>query len=148
MDKKEYSETFYHPYKPYDIQVQLMETVYRVLSEGKKIAILESPTGTGKTLSLICATMTWLRMNKADIFTRMETNIKTNEDDSENLSDDEPDWVIDTYRKSVLQEKVDLLNDYEKHLNEINTTSCKQLKTMCDLDKEHGRYKSVDPLRK
>ncbi|QHS76720.1 DNA helicase [Saccharomyces paradoxus] len=148
MGPKKYSETFYHPYKPYDIQLQLMETVYRVLSEGKKIAILESPTGTGKTLSLICATMTWLRTNKADIFTHMETSPKKNEDGSESLSDDEPDWVIETYRRSVLQEKVDLLNDYENHLKEINTTSRKQLKTICDLNKEHGRYRVIDPLKK
>ncbi|KAF4006069.1 DEAD_2 family protein [Saccharomyces cerevisiae] len=127
MDKKEYSETFYHPYKPYDIQVQLMETVYRVLSEGKKIAILESPTGTGKTLSLICATMTWLRMNKADIFTRMETNIKTNEDDSENLSDDEPDWP----RGGRISDK-----DYK--LSELNS----QIITL--LDKIDGKV-SRDP---
>ncbi|CAI4036863.1 hypothetical protein SMKI_16G1600 [Saccharomyces mikatae IFO 1815] len=148
MNQKEYSETFYHPYKPYDIQVQLMETVYRVLSEGKKIAILESPTGTGKTLSLICATMTWLRMNKVDILTHMEADSKRNQDDSESASDDEPDWVNDTYQKSLLQDKLASLNDYENHLKEIDATSHKQLKVIHDLNEEHRKYGTVESLRK
>ncbi|CAI4053610.1 DNA helicase SKDI_16G2590 [Saccharomyces kudriavzevii IFO 1802] len=148
MGQKEYSETFYHPYEPYDIQIQLMETVYRVLSEGKKIAILESPTGTGKTLSLICATMTWLRMNKADIFTRREANSENNENGGESESEDEPDWVNDTYRESLLQEKLVSLNEYEKHLNELNITGRKSSKTIHDLNKEDGRYGAVESLRK
>lgn len=32
--------------------------------EGRKVAVFESPTGTGKSLSLICATFTWLRENE------------------------------------------------------------------------------------
>lgn len=148
MGHKEHSKTFYHPYKPYDIQVQLMETVYRVLSEGKKIAILESPTGTGKTLSLICATMTWLRMNKADIITHMEANSKNKENESDSESDDEPDWVNDTYRESLLQEKLTSLNDYEKHLSEVSTTSRKQPKTAHDLNRENGRYGTTNPPKK
>ncbi|PRT55808.1 ATP-dependent DNA helicase CHL1 [Wickerhamiella sorbophila] len=49
-----------HPYEPYDIQLSFMETLYRTL-DSKKVGIFESPTGTGKTLSLICPTLTWVR---------------------------------------------------------------------------------------
>lgn len=35
---------FHHPYKPYDIQVQLMTELYNTIEEGK-IGIFESPTG-------------------------------------------------------------------------------------------------------
>ena len=35
---------FHHPYKPYDIQTELMNVVYQCIAEGK-IGILESPTG-------------------------------------------------------------------------------------------------------
>ena len=36
---------FHHPYTPYAIQEEFMNTVYHVLEEGK-VGILESPTGT------------------------------------------------------------------------------------------------------
>ena len=35
---------FHHPYKPYDIQFELMNVVYQCIVEGK-VGILESPTG-------------------------------------------------------------------------------------------------------
>jgi uncharacterized protein YqgC (DUF456 family) len=38
---------FHHPYTPYKIQEEFMETVYRVLEGGGgRVGILESPTGT------------------------------------------------------------------------------------------------------
>lgn len=50
---------FNFPFEPYDIQLKLMETAYRCYESGK-FALLESPTGTGKSLSLICSSLTWL----------------------------------------------------------------------------------------
>lgn len=46
------------PFPPYDCQVSYMEKVIQCLQEGKN-GILESPTGTGKTLCLLCATLAW-----------------------------------------------------------------------------------------
>ena len=37
-------ETFYHPYEPYDIQVEFMTALYDCI-EGGKVGIFESPTG-------------------------------------------------------------------------------------------------------
>ncbi|KAI1608952.1 chromosome transmission fidelity protein 1 [Exophiala viscosa] len=51
---------FCHPYQPYPIQLDFMTNLYRCI-EDKKVAIFESPTGTGKSLSLICGALTWLR---------------------------------------------------------------------------------------
>ena len=42
------------PYQPYSVQVDYMQKVIESL-ETKQFALLESPTGTGKTLSLLCA---------------------------------------------------------------------------------------------
>ncbi|XP_044173590.1 regulator of telomere elongation helicase 1-like [Acropora millepora] len=46
------------PFQPYGCQVSYMEKVIQCLQE-KKNGILESPTGTGKTLCLLCATLAW-----------------------------------------------------------------------------------------
>lgn len=48
------------PFKPYNEQVDYMKCVIESLQTGKN-AILESPTGTGKTLCLLCATLAWRR---------------------------------------------------------------------------------------
>ena len=48
------------PYEAYPCQIQFMESVIRAL-KGLSHAILESPTGTGKTLCLLCATLAFQR---------------------------------------------------------------------------------------
>lgn len=50
------------PLEPYEIQKDFMKTVHSTLDAGG-IALLESPTGTGKTLSLICGTLSWFKKN-------------------------------------------------------------------------------------
>ena len=48
------------PYDPpYAIQQDFMAAVYRRLQVGG-VGLFESPTGTGKTLSLICSALQWL----------------------------------------------------------------------------------------
>ncbi|GIX61302.1 DNA repair helicase, putative [Babesia caballi] len=47
------------PYAPYDGQTLYMETVIKAVKNGKN-ALLESPTGTGKTLALVCSTLACL----------------------------------------------------------------------------------------
>ncbi len=54
---------FCHPYQPYDIQLRFMTSLYDCIEHGK-VGIFESPTGTGKSLSLICGSLTWLRDNQ------------------------------------------------------------------------------------
>ncbi|CAL1377958.1 unnamed protein product [Linum trigynum] len=46
------------PYEAYDCQLVYMEKVIESL-QNKCNALLESPTGTGKTLCLLCATLAW-----------------------------------------------------------------------------------------
>ncbi|KAJ3917495.1 helicase C-terminal domain-containing protein [Lentinula edodes] len=52
------------PYTPpYNIQAQLMRHLYEAI-ENRKVTVIESPTGTGKTSSLLCAGLTWLHDEK------------------------------------------------------------------------------------
>ncbi|PLB39372.1 DNA helicase [Aspergillus candidus] len=68
-------EDFHHPYTPYDIQLEFMRSLYSCL-EDDKVAIFESPTGTGKSLSLICGALTWLRDHKRRTYQENLSNTK------------------------------------------------------------------------
>ncbi|KAJ8553380.1 hypothetical protein K7X08_024058 [Anisodus acutangulus] len=48
------------PYEAYDCQIVYMDKVIQSL-QNRCNALLESPTGTGKTLCLLCATLAWRR---------------------------------------------------------------------------------------
>ena len=52
------------PFSPYSIQVDYMKKVLECL-DGVHNGLLESPTGTGKTLSLLCSSLAWLEKAKA-----------------------------------------------------------------------------------
>lgn len=110
-------ETFYHPYEPYGIQLELMRSVHDALSSGKKLAILESPTGTGKTLSLICSVVTWLRENKAGLLQGGNSG-STGPVESES-EDEEPDWVNEAFQTSVLDAEVQNMREYEDYLGHL-----------------------------
>ncbi|CBQ73592.1 related to CHL1-protein of the DEAH box family [Sporisorium reilianum SRZ2] len=91
------SREFQFPYpQAYSIQLDLMRQVFSTIEDGK-VGLFESPTGTGKSLSLICAAFTWLRQNA-------ERHIKANcsgaitadrtRASQGATSQQEPDWVI------------------------------------------------------
>ncbi|KAI1188553.1 helicase C-terminal domain-containing protein [Nemania serpens] len=104
---------FHHPFTPYHVQQQFMHTVYNVLERGNgQIGILESPTGTGKSLSLICAALTWLRNHKKRTY---EISV----DAAANSFKDEPDWVVEQLLKRKRAEIVDLWEERESNLRKI-----------------------------
>lgn len=53
------------PFAPYDVQITYMEHVLNALESGGT-ALLESPTGTGKTISLLCASLAWLLARRSN----------------------------------------------------------------------------------
>ena len=85
---------FHHPYEPYDIQRQFMNAVYECLENGK-VGIFESPTGTGKSLSLICGSLTWLRHHKRQSFEEGFT--------ADLEGSDEPAWILEHARRQKKQ---------------------------------------------
>ncbi|KAM9311458.1 ATP-dependent DNA helicase DDX11 [Gastrophryne carolinensis] len=95
-----------------------MTALYRVLEEGK-VGIFESPTGTGKSLSLICGSLTWLRdfeekKRKEEALALSgeddgkKENSKTDDPPASTLpSSTEPDWITQFLNK---KEEKDLKN--------------------------------------
>ncbi|PHH59549.1 hypothetical protein CDD81_2880 [Ophiocordyceps australis] len=104
---------FHHPYTPYDVQQQFMRAVYSVLQAGQgQVGILESPTGTGKSLSLICSALTWLRNHKSS----------THEAALEAAAggfEDEPQWLIDQHLKRKREELAQRWLDREERLEAL-----------------------------
>ncbi|KAL2538076.1 RAD3-like DNA-binding helicase protein [Forsythia ovata] len=60
------------PYQPYGTQLAFMNRVISTLDrshrDGNRHALLESPTGTGKSLALLCSTLAWQRNRKSKNF--------------------------------------------------------------------------------
>ena len=101
---------FYHPFEPYDIQQEFMEAVYNCIEDGK-VGILESPTGTGKSLSLICGSLTWLREHKRKTFDDAVAAIQ--------LDDDEPEWMVEHAREERRREARQMRADFEARLEAV-----------------------------
>ncbi|PWN23453.1 DNA repair helicase [Microstroma glucosiphilum] len=98
---------FSFPYAtPYSIQLDIMTALFEAI-EGRKVAVFESPTGTGKSLSLICATFTWLRDNEK----RREAIAL---DEGDGGPDAEPAWV----RRQAAERKRRDLTRHEEELKE------------------------------
>jgi hypothetical protein len=51
------------PFEPYAGQLKVMENIVTALNTSQN-ALLESPTGTGKSLAILCASVAWLQHRK------------------------------------------------------------------------------------
>ncbi|XP_077984674.1 ATP-dependent DNA helicase DDX11-like [Glandiceps talaboti] len=122
---------FPFPFQPYDIQQQFMTELYKTLEQGK-IGIFESPTGTGKSLSLICGALTWLRDHEERQRQELEdilqgkVTLTTGESKETQQSTDEPDWLAEFDEKKAqsekaaeIKEKIDRRLKYEEKLQNL-----------------------------
>ncbi|KAF2743829.1 DNA repair helicase [Sporormia fimetaria CBS 119925] len=101
---------FHHPYEPYEVQEQFMNAVYDCL-EARKVGIFESPTGTGKSLSLICGSLTWLRDHKRQTF---QEGLATDADEGE-----EPAWMLEHARKQKIQAALERRKAFQDRISKI-----------------------------
>ncbi|KAL4483299.1 hypothetical protein ABPG72_007941 [Tetrahymena utriculariae] len=120
------------PYNPYDIQLEFSSNLYESL-DMKKLCIFESPTGTGKSLSLICGAFNWFKDNqenydlikkfkeRRDKIQQGEANADSQKEESNSL----PAWLnsINDINRSIFYEKIQIqknkLAQKEKSLKEF-----------------------------
>ncbi|KAG6545059.1 hypothetical protein Mapa_013754 [Marchantia paleacea] len=87
------------PFEPYPIQLQFMNAVYSGIQKGG-VTIVESPTGTGKTLSLICSTLQWL-IDQHEGSSDLAGDVAK----ACNSVEEEPDWMSNFEAKKEEEEK-------------------------------------------
>lgn len=105
---------FHHPYQPYDIQLEFMQKLYQCI-EDRNIAIFESPTGTGKSLSLICAAVTWLRDDE-----KRRRYDSTEDEDS-------LDWLERANRHAQRRQLIETTRELEQKLEGLREQNQKRL---------------------
>ncbi|KAL1665780.1 helicase C-terminal domain-containing protein [Schizophyllum commune] len=126
------------PYpQPYQIQLDLMRHLYEVL-ESKKISIVESPTGTGKTLSLLTASLTWLRdhQDRARKAHALEV--------TGNAKQSTPQWAIDqavARKKRELEEREE---EREERMKKARAKEAKLRAKVVHMKKKQARYLPSD----
>jgi chromosome transmission fidelity protein 1 len=110
MGGKNGQRDFHHPYTPYDIQNEFMVAVYECL-ENSQVGIFESPTGTGKSLSLICGSLTWLRDHKRRTFEEGFAN--------DGANSEEPSWIVEHAQKQRKQEALRRKQELDERIAKI-----------------------------
>ncbi|XP_058454504.1 ATP-dependent DNA helicase DDX11 [Malaya genurostris] len=122
------------PFPPYDIQLDLMQSLYSVVESGQ-IGIFESPTGTGKSLTLTCAVLSWLRDHEALIERELAERINRLKQDivqMEQSTAGAVDWISGQFETIEAKKKLcelggvkDLRDEYYKRLKELKEKSVK-----------------------
>ncbi|KAF2653464.1 ATP-dependent RNA helicase-like protein chl1 [Lophiostoma macrostomum CBS 122681] len=129
---------FHHPFEPYDIQKEFMNAVYDCLEDGR-VGIFESPTGTGKSLSLICGSLTWLRDFKKRAFEQgfAIDAVNTNE----------PDWVLEQAQKQRKEAALARRRGLEDRISKIRAKE-RRIKQRYEIgDSESKRRKVAGTVR-
>ncbi|KAI9816568.1 MAG: ATP-dependent DNA helicase chl1 [Pycnora praestabilis] len=113
------SRDFHHPFQPYEIQEQFMTALYECIERGN-----------GKSLSIICGSLTWLNDHKKKAF-----ELQLQEED---VQKDEPDWMNEYARKQKRQTALQQKAEVETRLAKIRAKEKRQ--------KE--KYERGEPMQK
>ncbi|XP_047355930.1 ATP-dependent DNA helicase DDX11 isoform X1 [Vespa velutina] len=153
-------DAFPFPFTPYKIQEEFMKELYKCIENGN-LGIFESPTGTGKSLSIICGALKWLIDHEK--LQKEELNSKINDLDNKikMIEATSNDWFLCqteqmefNLQKRELQSKLDAISKYEKKMQQykerIKKKNTKEKKAYVKLkskpsDTEKDDNVSADP---
>lgn len=127
-------------YKPYDIQIGFMNDMLKCYDEGR-IGFFESPTGTGKSSSVICSSVAFLRNKNAMFFNKKKRydssdSDRSNSDSSDNDFDDDlfnenkpkpSNLIISTRTHSQIKEMVSELKGLLRSAKEMRSNTNQQI---------------------
>ncbi|ORX45561.1 DNA repair helicase [Piromyces finnis] len=114
---EEFTKLF--PFQPYSIQLNFMSNLYKAIEDKKKVVILESPTGTGKSLSLICSVTKWLNDNEERLLkppkkTNFSISLAKDDENKDNKKNKIPLWALEHFEKKEIQERNDFFERIKK----------------------------------
>ncbi|CAF0777180.1 unnamed protein product [Adineta steineri] len=144
--------SFGFPFEPYQIQVDFMRSLYSTLQQSKH-GIFESPTGTGKSLSIICGSLRWLFDEIQSWKDEYEELSKPIESKNDSSSDDwlkrimkrKEEEVIREKRRDELKVKIDLEDQYANASK--NTLAASIKKTKRDFDAKYRQLFNSELLQ-
>ena len=110
---------------PYPVQQALMREAYAGMSEGG-LSVLESGTGSGKSLSLLCTSLAWLRDMQREVITDRILQGKDDDMDVEKI----PIWAKRKLAEGAICEATEILVKWEdsrkasrNHVEALNACS-------------------------
>lgn len=96
---------FHFPFEPYPVQSAFMKALYAALNESK-VGIFESPTGTGKSLSLLCGALTWLSEYKKSRKATLEAELADLQEKIASPVEIGDDWILNSAEKILLRHRL------------------------------------------
>lgn len=121
-------DTYPFPFTPYDIQYEFMRAMYSVI-ENRKIGIFESPTGTGKTLTLMCSTLKWLHDHDELNFSDLREQIAARQlkiAESERANAATNDWMSEQFQLlqtknelAKMRQQLDAMETHDRQVSEM-----------------------------
>ena len=119
------TEEFPFPFLPYPIQNEFMKKLYECL-ENANLGIFESPTGTGKSMSIICSALKWLIDHEESQKQQLNTAISELDERIEKRANSSDNWFsvqteqIELSReRQTLQAKLNSILQHERKKNAL-----------------------------
>ncbi|KAI4463622.1 dna repair dead helicase rad3/xp-d subfamily member [Holotrichia oblita] len=131
-------DSFDFPFKPYQIQHEFMTKLYEVI-ESKSLGVFESPTGTGKSLSIICAAIRWLKDHNERERRVVTEEIGLLESKKEELDKEVGDWIKAQAEGVEITRKLNLLKLTNNRIVEYD----KKIQTLSDKKKQIKKSKYI-----
>ncbi|KAK9171612.1 DNA repair helicase (rad3) family protein [Cryptosporidium meleagridis] len=133
-----YSKRFGFPNEPYEIQSEFCSAAWRLFEIDGGIGIFESPTGTGKTLSILCSSLSWISQR---IYSPTSFAL---------ASKPMPIWVANAIKKSrensceqYINEKINFLKSINEDILASTKKNVKELISSENLDFFSSYYQII-----